>query len=239
MTPGRVGAGVLALAVAFLAAACDREKEPQTTEVVTSALNASPKTGDFALEAQNSIRLQTGGLVVNGGDVGARGTGGGPFLSGGVAVDVLTGVQVQTTRNIIADSVRLGTGVRVGDIQTNRFVNGVGATHGNVSGLVPLPAVPASCGDPLEKAPDQIGVVVQLRLAKATSSRASSGRRLLNETPTRGRDIRKATRLMPHSSAALPDDMRPISKSLAASSSFASRSKSSAGRLVSSSTESS
>ena len=144
MTPGRVAASVLALAV--VGHGCDREKPPQPTEVVTSALNASPKLGDFVLEAQNSIRLQTGGLVINGGDIGARGTGSGPFLSGGVAIDVLTGVQTQTTHNIIADSVRLGTGVTVGDIQTNRFVNGVGATHGTVSGLVPLPAVPAACG---------------------------------------------------------------------------------------------
>ncbi|HJX63208.1 MAG TPA: hypothetical protein VJ860_04570 [Polyangia bacterium] len=144
--PGRLATGVFALAIASCGLGCDREKPPQPPEVVASALNASPKLGDFVLEAQNSIRLQTGGLVVNGGDVGARGTGSGPFLSGGVAVDVLTGAQIQTTRNVIADSVRLGTGVKVGDIQTNRFVDGVGATHGSISGLVSLPALPAVCG---------------------------------------------------------------------------------------------
>ena len=117
---------------------------PGATPAVVAALNASPKTGDFVVEAQNSIRFQTGGLVCNGGDLGARGTGTGPFLSGGVAIDLLTGVQVQTTHNVIADSVRLGTGVALGDIQTNRFVNGTGATHGGITGLVPLPALPAA-----------------------------------------------------------------------------------------------
>ena len=138
--------GMLALAVALVSSGCDGSAAPKTAEVVASALNASPKMGDFVLEAQNSIRLQTGGSVVNGGDLGARGTGSGPFLSGGVAVDVLTGAKTQTTRNIIADSVRLGTGVTVGDVQTNRFINGVGATHGSISALVPLPALPAACG---------------------------------------------------------------------------------------------
>jgi hypothetical protein len=140
--PGHVVASLLALAVAFVAPACDREKAPRPTEVVASALNASPKLGVFVLEAQPSIRLQTGGLVVNGGDIGARGTGSGPFLSGGVAIDAFTGVQVQSTHNLIADSVRLGTGVTVGDIQTNRFVNGVGTTHGPFRGWCPCRPYP-------------------------------------------------------------------------------------------------
>jgi hypothetical protein len=101
----------------------------------------APKTSDFVLEADNSIRLQSGSVVV-GGDLGARGMGSGPFLSGGVSIDVLTGVQVTATRSLIADSVRLGTGVAVGDVQTNRFVDGTGAQHGSVTGLVPLPALP-------------------------------------------------------------------------------------------------
>ena len=141
----------LALAFAVLAlavAGCSR-RDPAggpSVSAATAALNASPKLGDFVLEAQNSIRLQTGGAVVNGGDIGARGTGSGPFLAGGVAIDLLTGVQTQTTHNIIADSVQLGTGDTVGDIQTNRFINGVGTTHGKISALVPLPALPAACG---------------------------------------------------------------------------------------------
>jgi hypothetical protein len=48
------------------------------------------------------------------------------------------------SRNVIADSVRLGTGVIVGDVETNRFVDGTGAQHGNVTLLVPLPALPAA-----------------------------------------------------------------------------------------------
>jgi hypothetical protein len=69
-TRGRFATGIFALAIACWGFGCDREKAPQPTEVVASALNASPKLGDFVLEAQNSIRLQTGGTVVNGGDIG-------------------------------------------------------------------------------------------------------------------------------------------------------------------------
>jgi hypothetical protein len=142
----RLALETLALVVFLASSGCNGPAVTKATEAVPSALNTSPQLADFVLEAENSIRLQTGGLVVNGGDLGARGTGSGPFLSGGVAVDVLTGARTQSTRNIIADSVRLGTGVTVGDLQTNRFVDGVGATHGSVSALVSLPAIPAACG---------------------------------------------------------------------------------------------
>jgi hypothetical protein len=103
------------LAVVGLGACSRRELAPAaTTTTVVAALNASPKTSDLVIEAQNSVRLQTGGLVVNGGDIGARGTTG-PFLGDSAAVDALTGVQVQTTRNIIAASVNLATGAKVGE----------------------------------------------------------------------------------------------------------------------------
>jgi hypothetical protein len=99
------------LVSAWICGGCKSNKAPHaSTEVAALALNASPKMGDFVLEAQNSIRLQTGGVVIVGGDMGARGTGSGPFLSGGVAIDLSTGVSATTTRNVIADSVRLGTG---------------------------------------------------------------------------------------------------------------------------------
>ena len=115
----------LALAALWTGGGCQSNKPPEvSTEATVLALNASPKLGDFVIEAQNSIRLQTGGLVIAGGDLGARGAGSGPFLSGGVAIDLSTGVAATTTRNVIADSVRLGTGVTVGDIQTNRLVDG-------------------------------------------------------------------------------------------------------------------
>jgi len=121
---------------------CGSDKASEFTPHID--LNASPRIGDFALEAQNSIRVQTGGVVIAGGDVGAHGTGSSPFLSGGVAIDLGTGVQAPSNRNVIADSVRLGTGVTVGDIQTNRFVDGTGTHHGVVTPLVPLPHPPAA-----------------------------------------------------------------------------------------------
>lgn len=74
---------------------------PNAIEAAGFSLNASPKPADFVIEAQNSIRIQTG-AVLSGGDLGARGTGSGPFLSGNVAIDLLTGAQVQTTHNVIA-----------------------------------------------------------------------------------------------------------------------------------------
>ena len=116
---------------------------PSGTEVVKAALNASPRTSDFIFEATKSIWLHSAPLTVNGGDVGARGTGSGPFLSGGVAIDISSGAVVQTTHNMIADSIRLNTGINVGDLQTNRLVNPNAGQHGSVTPLVPLPALPA------------------------------------------------------------------------------------------------
>jgi hypothetical protein len=115
---------------------------PPSTETITSALNASPKTGDFVFEAGNSIVLHSAPLTVNGGDVGARGTGSGPFLSGGVAIDISSGAVIQTTHNTIADSIRLNSGDKVGDLQVNRLVNPTSGTHGSVTPEVPLPALP-------------------------------------------------------------------------------------------------
>ena len=58
---------------------CQGKQGGAAIERAVLALNVSPQTSDFVLEAQNSIRLQTGGVVIVGGDLGARGTGSGPF----------------------------------------------------------------------------------------------------------------------------------------------------------------
>ena len=151
------------------AVGCGRDDAPPQDigrpATIVAALNPNPKLGDFVILAGNSVRLQTGGVVVNGGDVGARGTGSGPFLSGGVAVDALTGVTVQASRNIIADSVRLGTGARVGDVQTNRLIKETGASHGNVSAAVPLPGLPAAAA----VTPGSVAVTVAAGATKTVS----------------------------------------------------------------------
>ena len=119
--------------------------QPQAVETVKAALNANPVLGDFVVLASNSVRLKTGSSIrISGGDVAARGTGSGPFLTPGFVVDLQTGASIQPAENLIAHSVRLGTGVRVGDVQTNSLTVGTGATHGNVSGLVPLPSLPTA-----------------------------------------------------------------------------------------------
>ncbi len=144
MSEFRLAVLCAACAIVSLGSGGCRQNAPAATQTVVSALNASPKTSDFVIEATNSVRLQTGGMAVNGGDIASRGSGSGPFLGDGAAVDALTGVQVQTTHNVIADSVNLGTGAAVGDVQTNHLTSGTGATHGAVSGLVPLPAIPTA-----------------------------------------------------------------------------------------------
>src|SRR5437764_503075 len=108
MSRGQWSVVVVVVVFSSLASvACSPDQPPEAAATgVVRALNAAPKTGDFVVEAQNSIRLQTGGLVVNGGDIGARGTTG-PFLGDGAAVYALTGVQVQASHNIIASSVNL------------------------------------------------------------------------------------------------------------------------------------
>ena len=159
---------------------------PARTEVIKSALNASPKTSDFIFEASNSIELHSAPLTVNGGDVGARGTGSGPFIANGVAIDVSSGAVVQTTHNVIADSIKLNSSAKVGDVQTNHLTSATGATHGSVTPLVPLPALPAAAavtpgtanltvagGTTLTKSPGQVltvslGTSAVLRLNAGT-----------------------------------------------------------------------
>jgi len=136
--------------VAFVGA-CNKDRAagsppaaPAGTEVVRAALNAGPRTSDFIFEASNSIVLHSAPLTVNGGDVGARGTGSGPFLSGGVPIDISSGAVVQSTHNVLADSIKLNTGASVGDIQTNHLLNPNAGPHGSVTPFVPLPALPAA-----------------------------------------------------------------------------------------------
>jgi hypothetical protein len=122
-----------------LALGCSSGEEARPA-AETVALNVSPSTTDFVIEAQNSVRVQPGGRV-SGGDVGARGVAG-PFLSGGVALELASGSQIDSARSLIADSVRLGTGVTTGDLQTNHPLFGNGSSHGTVTPLVALPALP-------------------------------------------------------------------------------------------------
>jgi hypothetical protein len=135
--PRLCGSALLGLALF----GCADQSPPAPAASRSSALNVSPRTHDFVIEAQNSVRLKTG-TAVQGGDIAARGASG-PFL-GASAVEVATGSVVQSSQNIIASSVRLGAGVSVGDVQTTQLSTGSGAKHGSVSPLVALPALPAA-----------------------------------------------------------------------------------------------
>jgi cysteine-rich repeat protein len=106
-------------------------------------LNAAPRIGDFVVLAQNSVHIQNSGVVV-GGDIGAIGRGSGPFLSGGVAVDLLASVQSPANKSIIADSIQLAKNVSVGSVQTNRLVAVKTAHYASSSALVPLPVLPTA-----------------------------------------------------------------------------------------------
>ena len=139
--------GSFLLAVVASAFACSGpDSKPGMEEAASSSakLNPNPALSDLVLGARNSIRLQSGVVVSGSGDVGALGSGSGPFLSGGVALDVGSGAQLPRNRNLIAESVRLGTGSAVGDVQTNRLVKGSGATRGVLAPFVALPAIPAA-----------------------------------------------------------------------------------------------
>ncbi|MFZ5891255.1 MAG: lamin tail domain-containing protein [Myxococcota bacterium] len=139
------GLSLFIVAACFACGAPD-SSAPHTEETSSLAakLNPNPKLSDLVLGAANSIRLRTGVVIDGGGDVAALGSGAGPFLSGNVAVDIGSGSKLPTSRNVIADSIRLGTGAVVGDLQTNRLIQGSGAVRGSVSALVPLPALPAA-----------------------------------------------------------------------------------------------
>jgi hypothetical protein len=133
-----VASGFVALSLA--GAGCHDQPGDAASE---SALNANPQTSDFVIEADNSVRMQSGGLVVRGGDIGARGTAG-PYLAGGAAIDVSGGVWLQTSHSMLADSVRLEWGSVVGSIQTNNLIGGNRGWHGRVGRFIPIPALPAT-----------------------------------------------------------------------------------------------
>jgi hypothetical protein len=127
-----------------LLAGCSKDAEKSAAPKVeekTAALNATPQINNFAVLATNSVRLQAS-TIVNGGDVGAKGTGSGTFLTSGVVLDVGASARVETTRNLIAQSIRLGAGAIVGDVQTTTLT-GTG-TRGTLSALVALPTPPAA-----------------------------------------------------------------------------------------------
>ena len=117
----------LALVAAVLAvdvAGCSR-KDPgggSSVSVSTSALNTSPKTTDFAVYAQNSATLRDR-TTVSGGDVGVRLAGSGPFLVAGYELALVSDVQVDTTRSVIANRLLLQDRARVGDVQVNHLTN--------------------------------------------------------------------------------------------------------------------
>jgi hypothetical protein len=133
-----VASGFVAFSLA--AAGCHDQPGDAASE---SALNANPKTNDFVIEADNSVRMQSGGLVVRGGDIGARGKSG-PYLAGGAAIDVSGGVWFQSSHSMLADSVRLEWGSVVGSIQTNDLIGGNRGWHGRVGPFIPIPALPAA-----------------------------------------------------------------------------------------------
>ena len=146
-----VASGFVALSLA--AGGCHDQPADTASE---SALNANPKTTDFVIEADNSIRMQPGGLVVRGGDIGARGASG-PYLSGGAAIDVFGGTWIQSSHNLLASSVRLERGAVVGGIQTSDLTGAAGAWHGRVGPFIPIPALPAAATPAPGTAPISVG----------------------------------------------------------------------------------
>ena len=138
--------------VALLVAAAGCHDQPADT-ASESALNANPKTADFVIEADNSIRMQPGGLVVRGGDIGARGASG-PYLSGGAAIDVFGGTWSQSSHTLLASSVRLERGAVPGAGVAAAGSAGIGmngptrpcqAPAAPVRSLVWMPPTTASC----------------------------------------------------------------------------------------------
>lgn len=91
--------GGAALLVVWVTAACGSDTSVsdrrRAIDVQTSPLVSNPKTSQFVIEAANSVQVQTGASLA-GGIVGARGTGTGPFLSGGAAIAIESGAMLQS-----------------------------------------------------------------------------------------------------------------------------------------------
>jgi hypothetical protein len=121
--------------------ASNKSTRDEKVAVAEAALSSGPTVPGFVLFAGNSLRIQSSTIVL-GGDVGARGTTG-PFLTSGFALSVGQASNVDVLHAVFGDSVQLGSRAVVGAVKTNRLQD-LGATHGSVSALVPLPPLPGT-----------------------------------------------------------------------------------------------
>jgi hypothetical protein len=120
-------------------------KGPPSDEVEgasPAALNASPQITNFAVYAQNSATLRDR-AALSGGDLGVRVAGTGPFLVTGYELALVSGAQVDTTHNTIANRVLL-QGAKIGDVQTNTLTVQNGGTYTKKYAFpTTMPALPA------------------------------------------------------------------------------------------------
>ncbi|HXI60933.1 MAG TPA: hypothetical protein VNO55_32960 [Polyangia bacterium] len=108
----------------------------------TDPLNLTPSLSNFTIYGANSVSIATGALVGEG-DVGVSTVGSGPFLVPGAALTVAGLARVEPNRNLLADSVSLGSQALVGDVETDHLINR-GATLGKVLPLPNMPALPVA-----------------------------------------------------------------------------------------------
>jgi hypothetical protein len=131
-----------------LLVACSKTEQSDPAQSTRSApvasdvqkLNLSPTLRDFVLYATNSILIGSK-AIVSGGDVGVVARGTGALLTTGYELAVAEKAEVSLGRNLIADSILLGSEARSGDIQTSELVDR-GAVHGAVSTFLTLPPLP-------------------------------------------------------------------------------------------------
>lgn len=121
----------------------DVDVNEETFAVVGAALNQQPTINDFVVYAQNSLSIRDRAQV-NGGDVGVKDIGTGPFLEPNFELSVINSARVETSRSVIGDSVKLTNRSVVGDVQTSQLsISGSPTYAGPFAFPSQRPGVPA------------------------------------------------------------------------------------------------
>jgi hypothetical protein len=114
----------------------------ERTGQTSSALDASPTLGTFALYAERSVNLGSQDQV-RGGDIGVAAA---AVASFGAQLSVGSQTQVSRANNLLAPSVTLGHQSQVGDVQTTTLVNNGAQSVGTVAAFPAslMPSLPAA-----------------------------------------------------------------------------------------------
>ncbi|MCC6645813.1 MAG: hypothetical protein IT374_09615, partial [Polyangiaceae bacterium] len=135
----------LAAALALVACGCAERAGPGLASGAVASLSQSltsaPALAGHAALAQTSLVVEQNGRI-EGGHAAVVTVNGTPLLTPGHELGVRNNGYIDTSRLVVADSVKLDNNATVGDIGASGVTVGQNATHGVVSAFAPPPALP-------------------------------------------------------------------------------------------------